>query len=228
VHHRAANGKRDRRRAVVTASARHAAAAALAAFVASAGDLLLLYVGNAQRPELALPPAGPAWLWLGGALGVLAIPFYALGYRAAARLVAPASVRGARALFATGAAGALVGSVIHGLTTWHIQRGLASGAAAGDPMASLAESGSVLLVAWGIAALLVLVASAVFLWFVTRDATDVPRAAGLANPALLTLVLAAAGLPSDLLRSFLTPAAPNIAHLVFFIVCARVLRATRA
>lgn len=208
--------------------ARHAQLAAFAALAASAGDLLLLYVANAQRDELGLPQAGQAWLWLGGTIGVVAIPFYALGYRSASRLVAAVSVRAAQVLFVAGAAGALLGSVIHGLTAAHISTQFDAAAPGGDPLESLVSWGPLLLTLWGLAALLVVIASALFLWFVGRGTTVAPRRAALANPALATIALAAAGLPSVLLRSFLTPAAPNIAHLIFFAVCSRVLRSGTA
>ena len=42
----------------------------------------------------------------------------------------------------------------------------------------------------------------------------------LANPALVTLGFALLGMPVVWLRAFLVPAAPNLAHLVFFAVCA--------
>lgn len=204
--------------------ARQARVAAVAAVIASASDLLLLYVANAQRSEFGLPEAGRAWLWLGGAIGAVAIPFYALGYRAAAGLVAAASVRAARWLFLAGAAGAALGSVIHGLTAAQTRTQLAASTPAGDPLASLVSGGPLLLTLWSLAALLVGAASALFFWFVSRGGTVAPRAASLSNPGLLTVVLAAAGLPHLLLRSFLTPAAPNIAHLLFFGVCYRILR----
>jgi hypothetical protein len=186
---------------------------------ASAGDLLLLYVANAQRSELGLPQIGRAWLWVGGALGVVAIPFYALGYRSASRLVAAASVRSAQAVFVAGAAGSLLGSVIHGLTASHISADLAAAAPGRDPLASLVSWSPLLLTLWGLAALLVVFASALFMWFVGRGTTAAPRGAALANPAVVTIALASFGLTGVLGRSFLTPAAPNIAHLVFFVVC---------
>ncbi len=198
------------------------AVAGVAASIATAGDLLLLYVANAQRPELGLPEAGRAWLWLGGTLGVFAIPVYAVGYRSASRLVAVASVRGARAVFVAGALAALLGSAIHGLTAAQIAAQLDAPAPGLDPVTATLSGGPVLLVLWGVAALAVAVASASFFWSVARGATSAPRSAALANPALVTLALAAAALPSTLLRSFLAPAAPNLAHLVFFVVCSRV------
>jgi hypothetical protein len=208
----------------VTSPARCAYIAAFAALVASAGDLLLLYVANSQRDALGLPRAGPAWLWLGGVLGVVAIPFYAFGYWSASRLVAAASSRAARALFICGTGGALVGSVIHGVTAVYIGAELEAAGPGRDPLESLLGWGPLVFVLWGVAALLVIAASALFLWFVGRGATAVPRAGALANPAFGTIALAAAGLPCVVLRSFLTPAAPNIAHFIFFIVCWLVAR----
>jgi hypothetical protein len=198
---------------------RQAQVASVAALLASAGDFILLYVANAQREELGLPPAGPAWLWLGGALGVLFIPLYALGYRAASRLVAPASSSAAQILFVSGAIAAILGSLIHGLTTAYIGADLEAGVPGRDPLASVVSWGVLLPTLWGLAGLCVLVASGLFLWFVGGGAAHAPRSAALANPALVTVVLSAVGLPFLFLRSFLTPAAPNLAHLVFFLVC---------
>jgi hypothetical protein len=211
----------------VISPARQAELAAGAALVASAGDLLLLYVANAQRAEAGLPEAGEAPLWIGGALGVVAIPFYALGYLAASRVVAGVSARASRALLAAGAAVALLGSVIHGLTAVHISAEVAAAAPVRDPLALLVGSDPLLLVLWCLAALAVAGASALFAWSVARGGTLAPRGAALANPALVTIALAALGMPSVLLRAFLTPAAPNLAHFVFFFVCSRVLRSGR-
>jgi hypothetical protein len=137
--------------------------------------------------------------------------------------MAVASSRAARAVFVAGVAVALLGSVIHGLTAVQIGADLDAGAPGRDPLESLLSWGPLLLTLWGLATLLVVAASALFLWFVGRGLTAAPRNAALANPALVTIALAAAGLPSVLLRSFLTPAAPNIAHFIFFLVCSRVV-----
>ena len=50
---------------------RLAAIGALAAVAASAGDLLMLWVANARRPELGLAAPPDTVLWLGAALGVV-------------------------------------------------------------------------------------------------------------------------------------------------------------
>lgn len=198
--------------------------AACAALIATAGDLLMLFVANAQREELGLPQPGAGWLELGGVLGVAAIPLYALGYRSASRPVAAASLAGARVVFLAGAAGAGVGALIHGLTALHIGGELAAAVPGRDPLTSVSEWGPALLALWGLAALLVLTACVPFVWFVGRGVTPAPPLAALANPALLTVALAAAGHPSLLPHAFLTPAAPNLAHLIFFVVCSRLHR----
>lgn len=194
--------------------------AAIAALIASAGDFLLLYIGNARQSELGLLQIGKGWLWLGGILGVAAIPFYALGYRAASRLLAQTAPRAARFIFANGVSVGLLGAAIHGVTA--ISIGLDNGNGE-EPLNAILNSAP-LLILWGIATIQVVLISALFLWYVGFGRTAAPRSAALANPAFLTLLLAFIGLPSLFLRSFLTPAAPNIAHFVFFWLCSSWLR----
>jgi hypothetical protein len=185
----------------------------------------MLAVANAQRPALGLPaPPLPA-LSAGAALGVLAIPAYALGWRAAAQVVAPFAPRAAPLVAVAGAASAFVGSAIHGLTAVEIRRSVASPAADRPPLEAMADPGSPLLALWLLAAALVLVASAAFARSALRAPGPGPRLPALLNPALATVALAVAALPSELLRSFLAPAAPNLAHLLFFLACARTLGA---
>jgi hypothetical protein len=192
---------------------RLAAIGALAAVAASAGDLLMLWVANARRPELGLATPPDTVLWLGAALGVLGIPVYAVGYRAAARLVAD-HPRGARAVFAGGALAAGAGALVHGLTAELIDRALRSGTPGTPPLEAVAAGGPLLVGLWGLAALSALVASVAF----ARSRGD---ALALANPALVTVGLTLLALPTELTRSFLAPAAPNLAHIVFFLACAR-------
>jgi hypothetical protein len=194
--------------------------AALAALIASLSDLCLLYAANAPRPELALPQIESAWLILGGAVGALAIPLYGLGYWAASRVVATTSPAAARVVTAGGAGAGLIGGLIHGLTASHIHGGGSEAVAGADPLTSILTAGPLLPALWGVATLLVVVASVSFAWWVGRGRTPAPTGLALANPALVTIVIAVVGLPSVLLAAFLTPAAPNIAHLVFFLACA--------
>jgi len=185
------------------------ALAIAAAIAASSGDLLMLWVGNSLRPELGLarPPAFA--LPVGGALGVVAIRMYGLGYAAVAR------ASGARVVFLCGAAGALIGAAIHGLTWLAIRAGLESGAAAAPPLEAVAGSGA-LVALWALAAALVVIASATL-----AASRALPRTVRWLNPAAVTLAFVAMGMPSEWGRSFLAPAAPNLAHVVFFVAAWR-------
>jgi hypothetical protein len=202
---------------------RSCAVAALAAIIATAGDLLMLYVANAGRPELGLAAPPPALLWIGGVLGVVAIPLYVLGYRAAATLVASGHERYARVIAGAGTLGSVLGAVIHGCTAIFIRDGLASGAPAGDPLAVVAGS-SVLLTLWGVATLLVVAASVAFAMAVRRAVSGVPRELAWTNPAVVTIVLSLVGSVTPMSRAFIVPAAPNLAHVVFFAACVRVMK----
>jgi hypothetical protein len=195
--------------------------AAWAALAATLGDLLMLWVGNASRPELGLPSPPAATLAVGAALGVLGIPLYALGYRAAARLVAKRSVPAGLVLSAAGFTMALLGAVIHGYTGWLIA-GAQPGTVAAAPVDAIVASGPLLVGLWIAAGVAVLVASLVFAWHAIRQGTGALRTAGVLNPAVLTVLLAVvlAGVASPLLQAFLLPAAPNVAHLAFFLLLA--------
>ncbi len=199
---------------------RLAVLATFAALVATLGDLAMLYDVNARRPEFHLPQPPDMLWWLGGILGVVAIPFYALGYRAAAWLVAPGSPRAARIVRVNGAAGSLTGAVIHGLTALMIWRGIETRAVTSDPLAAVAAS-PLLVMLWGVGTLLAIIASAAFVWAVFAGTTRCPRFLAWMNPPLLSVILGLAGFASTSLRAFLTPAAPNIAHALFSAICAR-------
>jgi hypothetical protein len=190
--------------------------ATAAAVAATAGDVLMLYVVNARRPELGLAPPPDLALPLGSALGVVAIPLYALGYAAIARAIVARAPALARVVAWTGALGAAIGAIIHGLTGRLIGAALAAGAPAAPPFeAMMAWEGSPLPALWGLASVLVVAGSVAVARAGKREA-GLPRAARLVNPAVLTLALGLAGLGAELGRSFLTPAAPNLAHGVFF------------
>jgi hypothetical protein len=195
---------------------RNARIASFAAFAATLGDFMMLHAANALGGDPGSSLPGPGLLWAGGVLGVVAIPAYAFGYRAAAGLIHAASLRAARAVDISGLFVAVIGAAIHGLTAVHIARQLASGAVALDPIASVAESGPLLPTLWMVAAAAVLVASLAFSYRVVRGVGSMPRALALASPALLTIAFASIGMLSGPLAAFVTPAAPNLAHIVFF------------
>jgi hypothetical protein len=199
--------------------------AAVGALLATASDLCLLSVVNSRRPDLLLPAASPIVLWLGGAVGVLTIPLYALGYEAAARAFAPSEIRAARVVRYSGWLMALLGAVIHALTTMRVAADIAAGVPGRDPIAAVAAWGPLLPILWAIASVPATAASVAFAWAVGRGRSRFPPALAWANPSLLTLLLGLAGLPIPILRAFLTPAAPNLAHALFFAACAVALGA---
>ena len=192
--------------------------AVFAAVAATLGDLLLLATSNASRPGFEwLPPPSAAALLVGTYLGVLAIPCYALGYRTiAARFEAPH-----RAWIATlGMAGAILGGTTHGLTglAIHVEQ---SGGMGVDPATLLARYGAYLLPLWAAIAVAMIVGSVVFVAGVLAGRAALPRGAALVHPALLTFGLVLLGAPSAIGQAFLVPAAPNVAHVVFFALLGR-------
>jgi hypothetical protein len=194
----------------------HLEVALLGALAATCGDLLLLYVGNSLRPELALPPAPAAVLWIGALLGVIGIPLYAIGYRAVARAFGAGLV--SRLVVYPGLIAALGGAAIHGLTAIEIRRGIESGAPAAAPLEAIAASGGWLATLWSLVIAMFLIASVAFAWGRWRTAKGSARLAVLASPVLVAVVLMAVSGGNEWLRSFLAPAAPNAAHVVFFLV----------
>ena len=189
--------------------------ASAAALAATAGDLLMLLVANSLRAESGLRPPALA-LPVGGALGVVAIPLYALGYRAVARAIGPGSPKLSRVVQLSGAAAAGIGALIHAATALAIRAAVASSAPAETPLAAVAQAGAPLLAAWGAASLFVLAASLANLAAPGARRPGSPRALAWLNPAVLTLLLGAAGLAFESGRNYLVPAAPNLAHVVFF------------
>ena len=194
------------------------AVAAAAAVVASIGDLLMLWVANALRPGFGIPRPPSGALGIGVALGVAAIPLYALGYAAAAARARPALGRGTEGVMLAGGLGAVLGAYIHAATAWLIEDQM-GGAPVGSPLEGVMRAGGALTVPWAAAALLVLLASAALAYAAWRAA--VPRVWLIANPAVATMLLGAAGAATELGRAFVVPAAPNLAHVVFFATALR-------
>lgn len=201
------------------------ALAAVAAVIASLGDLLMLYVATGNAPLAS--DAGRTMLHLGGWLGVMAIPGYYFGYLECARLL-PHWRDKRRALALTlGALVASFGAATHGLTALDIHEALAAGSATRLPQAAFVPGWSPLFicgVAAAIAALLVSILLAPGLW---QKASKHWKTAALFNPVTGTLVLSAIGLASAELAAYLSPAAPNLAHAIFFALCARATHAER-
>ena len=193
--------------------------AAVAAAIATVGDLLMLWVANALRPDLGLSPPSPGVLRLGAALGVMAIPLYAIGWAAAAARAHPALGRGAPWVMVAGGLGAVVGSYVHAATAWLIEGQMRSGTPAAPPLESVMNAGARLTVPWAVATVALLLASGAMVYAARRSA--VPRSWIAANPAVATVLLAMAGAATELGRAFLVPAAPNVAHVLFFTTALR-------
>lgn len=193
-----------------------------AAVAASAGDLLLLLAANAGRPEAgALPAPSEGLLVLGHYLGALAIPLYALGYRQVARGLAPGSPRIARWVFGLGAYAAALGGTVHGLTALLISTERRAGAPPTDPLAFVAHAGPFLLPLSTLALAALLTGSILYAVAVLRGGTAFPAWMAAANPALLVALVSLLAWPSPLLRAFVVPAAPNLVHVIFFGLVAR-------
>lgn len=190
-----------------------------AALAGTLGDILLLATSNAGRPGFEwLPAASETVLVVGTYLGIVAIPCYGLGYRTVAARFTPSYARWIAAL---GMAGGVLGGTIHGLTglVIHVER--TSGAAGVDPITVVARYGAYLFPLWTVVGGLLLLGSIVFAAGVLAGRASLPRWTALAGPAPLTVALAVVGSWSMVGRAFLVPAAPNLAHVVFFALAER-------
>lgn len=187
---------------------------------------MMLLVSTASHFALHVP-APFAVLALGAVLGVAGIPLYALGYFAAAREVCANAPAAAKLVRGAGVAGAGLGAVIHGATAATIYQQLGAGPSAAPamgPLESVALS-PVLVALWG-AATLAVAAAAVGVMFCTLRSRN--NFWALTNPLTATLALSALGSSFELGRWFLMPAAPNLAHLLFFALGSRAARAAAA
>lgn len=199
------------------------ALASAAAVIASIGDLLMLYVATGNAPLASAE--GRTSLHMGGWLGVLAIPAYYLGYRECARHLPHWRDKRSALASMLGALVAVFGAATHGLTALDIHEALAAGAQTRLPQAAFVPGWSALFVcgiAAAMATLLVTVMLAPGLWQLGSRRWKLAAAL---NPITGTLVLSAIGLASAQLAAYLAPAAPNLAHAVFFALCARAVHA---
>jgi hypothetical protein len=192
--------------------------AGFAALGASAGDLVMLLVANGAHFGIALP-APYSLLGVGAALGVGLIPVYAVGYFAVAQALFSAAPRAAWTVRLGGALAAAIGTLIHAVTAVAIFGALRSeprGAPAPEPIAAIGQR-PLLTALWAAAAIAFVAANAPLLWRGLRG----PEKWALANPLVTALALGALGTPFEPGRFFLLPAAPNLAHALFFALTAR-------
>jgi hypothetical protein len=63
-----------------------------------------------------------------------------------------------------------------------------------------------------------IVAAGLYAWLQARDSTGPARWLAAANPVVITIALMALAIPFDWGRSFVAPAAPNLAHVAFFLL----------
>lgn len=185
--------------------------AALSALAAALGDAMML--GIAFGHVSIDSSLASTQLLVGSALGLL-IPVYFLGYRALADAYAFPQ-RGVFLFFAAIVAGG--GALTHVLTGLDIHLALASGARTRLPSEAFAEP-SLLMVCASASAVACLAAS---IFIVVTDVRMRPRSMRpipFFNPVLGTILLTAISIPMGTAGAYLGPAAPNLAHFLFFVV----------
>ena len=192
--------------------------ACVGAIAASAGDLLMLYVGNAQRPELHLAAPAPALLWIGVVLGVVGIPLYGLGYVGLRERFARRAAIGANVLASAGIAACVTGAAVHALTALAIDASLGTNAPSQAPLDAVAGTRGALGTSWLVCGIAFVAASVAFAYLQARYAAGRARWLAVANPLLITVALVALSVPFEWGRSFVAPAGPNLSHVAFFLL----------
>src|SRR5262245_42724296 len=153
-------------------------------------------------------------------VGALAILFYAMGYWQVACGLLPAGETAARRVFLLGAATAGVGAVIHGMTGVTLRYEVLHG---GD--VSPARIITALLPLWLLGVACGSVANVIYALAILRGPTAYPRWMAAANMLVLPVAVSALALPGgNEVRALVIPAAPNIAHVIFFALTTVALR----
>lgn len=183
--------------------------AVLAAALASLGDILLLHNGMLRAQGNATVDAQS--LIAGHYLGVLCIPFYAVGYWLVSRGLRP-SEGSARLVFLAGCYLGAVGAAIHGVTAVIIETGPVGVAA--SPVT--VPHAVYLLPLWLVLFAVSILASVAYTLAVLGGRTAFPRWAAAFNPVLMVLAMIGASLPFPALAAYTIPASANLAHILFF------------
>ena len=190
--------------------------AALAAVIASVCDLMMLSVAIVPADDLGVAPN--LLLGVSGVFGSVAIPVYAVGYRAVARSLDPMHSRLRRSIEISGAIVGVVGGIIHATTAVFIYQEQSSGGvwAVEDAI----RLGLLLPALWALALGASLIATGAVLFALFSGRWSLPRVVAALNPVVATALVIGGALTigSERLAEFLVPAAPNIAHVVFFVV----------
>ncbi len=200
----------DRLRHARTTAFRIGTAATLAAGLASLGDIILLAHGAAR--ELGDSRVDATALVAGHLLGVTCIPLYAAGYWLAARALAGAG-RWTALVFPIGIYIGAVGAAVHGVTAVLIETNLH---AAGPASPFTIPHAIYLTPLWGVVFAGLILASGLIVAGALGGRSLLPRWAAVVNPAILILALVLVSAPFPKLSAYLAPAAPNLAHLLFF------------
>jgi hypothetical protein len=190
--------------------------AGVAAIVASLCDLMMLSVVLVPSADLWAAP--DLMLGASAVLGALSIPVYAIGYGAIARSLDSAYSGLRRTITVSGMIVGVVGGVIHVMTAILIcQKQSSEGVWAVE---DALNSGPLLPILWAIAMLASLVATGAIVFAKFSGRGTLPAIVAALNPAVVTVFVIAGVLVggSEGLAAFVVPAAPNLAHVVFFIV----------
>jgi hypothetical protein len=155
-----------------------------AAFVATLGDGMLLWVSNAGRMGFDLPAPPFGALTAGTYFGALAILLYAVGYWQVAYGLMPAGERLARWVFILGASTAGVGAVIHGMTGAIVRYEAPRG---GD--VSPATVITYLLPLWVLGSVSGVLAAVLYTYAILRRHTRYPRWMAGANMGVLPVLI---------------------------------------
>ena len=190
--------------------------AILAAVLASTGDILLLHSGMLRAQGDATVDAQS--LIAGHYLGVLCIPFYAVGYWLVSRGLRPSEGL-ARLVFLGGCYLGAVGAAIHGVTAVIIETGPVGVAASPVTVRHVVY----LLPLWLVLFAVSIAASLAYALAVLGGRTAFPRWAAAFNPVLIVLAMIVASLPFPALAAYTVPASANLAHIPFFALAAILL-----
>jgi hypothetical protein len=167
-------------------------------------------------------------LTVGYFLGVFAIPLYGIGFWAVAKILAAETPFAGMVVFVSGVIMAVLGGIIHGVTGISIEAQVRAGGIMKEPIEAIFDYGVFLLPLWGAASILSFIGSVGFARGVASGNSILPRYISIFNPVVLTACVVLAGAATPMLQAFLIPAAPNVAHVIFFgLVTVSVIKGNR-